>query len=174
MFRLSRQNEIFIDTTSRTLFLKQNDELLHQFPIAIGKSSTPTPIGKWEIINKKILTDSSIFGSRWLGLSAHSYGIHGTNNPSSIGSAVSLGCIRMHNHDVETLFPLVSIGTPVTISAGSQLKQPPKLNHQYLVQKGDTLWHIAKRENLSLETLLALNPHLTASQLFAGQIIQLP
>ena len=46
-----------------------------------------------------------------MGLNNPGYGIHGTNNPSSIGTAASLGCIRMHNHHVEELFPLVSIST---------------------------------------------------------------
>ncbi len=41
--------------------------------------------------------------------------IHGTNNPSSIGKAVSLGCIRMYNRDIEIIFPLVSLGTIVYI-----------------------------------------------------------
>lgn len=57
------------------------------------------------------------FGTRWLGLSAPygDYGIHGTNNPSSIGKSVSNGCIRMFNNDVIELSNLVPIGTSVTI-----------------------------------------------------------
>ena len=45
-----------------------------------------------------------VFGTRWMGLSKPHYGIHGTNNPSSIGKAVSLGCIRMYNRDIEIIF----------------------------------------------------------------------
>ena len=54
---------------------------------------------------------------RWLGLSIPSgnYGIHGTNNPSSIGKAVSNGCIRMYNRDVTELSKTVPLGTPVKI-----------------------------------------------------------
>ena len=44
-----------------------------------------------------------------------SYGIHGTNNPDSIGTAASSGCIRMRNSDVEELYSLVQVGTPVRL-----------------------------------------------------------
>lgn len=54
-------------------------------------------------------------GLRWLGLSLPSYGIHGNNNPQSIGSAISLGCVRMRNEDIAELFDLVRVGTPVII-----------------------------------------------------------
>lgn len=97
------------------LQLCTEDTILRQFPIAIGKKETPTPLGLWQIINKKILTDPGPFGSRWLGLNLPGYGIHGTNQPNSIGHAVSAGCIRMYNADIEQLFPLLSIGALVFI-----------------------------------------------------------
>jgi lipoprotein-anchoring transpeptidase ErfK/SrfK len=43
------------------------------------------------------------------------YGIHGTNNPSSIGKAVSNGCIRTYNNNIIELYNLVPVGTPVKI-----------------------------------------------------------
>lgn len=43
------------------------------------------------------------------------YGIHGTDNPTSIGRSVSHGCIRVRNEDIETLFRIVSVGTPVYV-----------------------------------------------------------
>ena len=49
-------------------------------------------------------------------LSRKGYGIHGTNEPELIGQQVSHGCIRMLNEDVEELFDVVSIGTPVSIT----------------------------------------------------------
>lgn len=57
-------------------------------------------------------------GTRWIGIwrpGVEGYGIHGTNDPASIGNLVSLGCIRMRNSDVEELFDLVEVGTPVSI-----------------------------------------------------------
>ncbi|HYF81796.1 MAG TPA: L,D-transpeptidase [Clostridia bacterium] len=50
-----------------------------------------------------------------MGLTAPSYGIHGTNNPASIGTAASNGCVRMFNKDVEDLFNNVGVGTVVRI-----------------------------------------------------------
>jgi len=54
-------------------------------------------------------------GSRWMGLSAKGYGIHGTNVPTSIGKAASHGCIRMAKHDLEELFEMVTVGTIVEL-----------------------------------------------------------
>src|SRR5581483_9447718 len=54
-------------------------------------------------------------GTRWMGLSAPGVGIHGTDDPSSIGYSVSHGCIRMQVPDAEWLFEHVKIGTTVVI-----------------------------------------------------------
>jgi len=54
-------------------------------------------------------------GTRWMGLSAKGYGIHGTNQPNSIGKAASTGCIRMGKQDVEELFAIVDAGDTVQI-----------------------------------------------------------
>ena len=121
MFLLRSASSILIDLNKKQLFFQQPNRPTRTYSIAIGKSSTPSPVGQWQIINKKIISEDSVFGSRWLGLSALGYGIHGTNNPASIGTAVSSGCIRMHNQDIEELFPLVKIGTPVEIIASSLL-----------------------------------------------------
>ena len=56
-------------------------------------------------------------GTRWLGLSAKGYGIHGTNEPRSIGKAASHGCIRMAKADLEELFNNVQVGDVVEIRA---------------------------------------------------------
>jgi hypothetical protein len=50
-----------------------------------------------------------------MGLSIHGYGIHGTNEPKSIGKAASHGCIRMAKADLEELFPLVAVGDTVEL-----------------------------------------------------------
>ncbi|MGI8401127.1 MAG: L,D-transpeptidase [Gemmatimonadaceae bacterium] len=43
------------------------------------------------------------------------YGIHGTDEPESIGKSVSHGCVRMLNEDIEKLYPMIAVGTPVYI-----------------------------------------------------------
>jgi lipoprotein-anchoring transpeptidase ErfK/SrfK len=56
-------------------------------------------------------------GARALGLGpGGQYAIHGTNVPSSVGSAASYGCFRMHNRDVIDLYGRVGIGTPVIVT----------------------------------------------------------
>ena len=94
-----------------------NDYLPYaQFPIAIGKAETPSPVGNWKIINKAVNWGTG-FGTRWMGLNVPwgVYGIHGTNKPWSIGSMASHGCFRMWNKDVETIYPWIKPGTPVTV-----------------------------------------------------------
>lgn len=55
-----------------------------------------------------------VLGTRRLDL-GDGYGIHGTDQPESIGHSVSHGCVRMLNSDVETLYPMVPVGTAVYI-----------------------------------------------------------
>jgi hypothetical protein len=98
------------------LSLCQEGYCLHCWPIAIGKATTPTPLGLYRVVSKVILDGKQVYGSRWIGLSLPRYGIHGTNNPNSIGNMVSLGCIRMHNKDVELLFDKIIKGTLVDIT----------------------------------------------------------
>lgn len=109
------QRKVFIRRSSRQLELCDGNQILACYPIAVGKAATPTPLGNY-CIATKIMHPGGAFGSRWLGLSLPDYGIHGTNNPSSIGTQASLGCIRMHNHHVEALYNQVGVGTPVIIT----------------------------------------------------------
>jgi len=55
-----------------------------------------------------------VMGTRRLEL-GDGYGIHGTDHPETIGQSVSHGCVRMRNEDVERLYPMVAVGTPVYI-----------------------------------------------------------
>lgn len=107
---------IQIDTNNHTLTLFKNGTIYRVYPVAVGKPSTPTPKGHFRIKNKAT-NPGGPFGARWLGLTAPggSYGIHGTNNPSSIGKNISNGCIRLYNKDVIELSSLVPIHTEVVI-----------------------------------------------------------
>lgn len=107
---------ITINTKAHTLTLFRDNNVFKTYKVAVGKPSTPTPKGTFKIINRAV-NPGGPFGARWLGLNAPNgdYGIHGTNNPSSIGKDVSNGCIRMFNKDVIELSSLVPIGTIVKI-----------------------------------------------------------
>lgn len=112
-FTLPRAN-ILITSSSRQLTLFNGNAPIRQYPVGVGKSATPTPLGDYAIA-VKVMNPGGALGTRWLGLNYDSYGIHGTNQPWLIGTMVSHGCIRMHNSNVEELFTLVKVGTPVYI-----------------------------------------------------------
>ncbi|GAE25549.1 protein erfK/srfK precursor [Halalkalibacter wakoensis JCM 9140] len=105
---------IDVSVDNRSLTLRKDNAIQKQYPIAVGRILHETPIGNFIIINKAP-NPGGPFGTMWMSLSKQHYGIHGTNDPSSIGQAVSRGCIRMYNQDVEELASIVPIGTPVTI-----------------------------------------------------------
>lgn len=115
LFRAPRYN-ITVNVAARRLTLFKDGKVFKTYPISVGKPSTPTPRGNFKIVNKAY-NPGGPFGARWLGLNAPygDYGIHGTNNPSSIGKAVSNGCIRTYNKNIIELYNLVPIGTPVKI-----------------------------------------------------------
>nr|WP_218624898.1 L,D-transpeptidase [Sporosarcina sp. E16_3] len=107
---------LWIDISTRKHRLKLYDDyhVIKIYPIAVGRIVTSTPMGTYRIINKQS-NPGGPFGAFWMGLSKRHYGIHGTNNPSSIGKNVSHGCIRMHNEDVLELASMIPIGTTVYI-----------------------------------------------------------
>ena len=123
-------SKIVVNLPSCTLEYYEDNQLIKEYPVAIGKQSTPTPRGYFNIIDKEInpwwyppnnksfvVTSGphNPLGYRWMGF-AGNYGIHGTNAPWSIGSVVSNGCIRMREEDVEELFPHIQYNTPVDIT----------------------------------------------------------
>lgn len=113
----SEEPYIVIDTKTKTLSLYINNKLYKNFPVAIGKPETPTPVGEWEI-EYKARNWGDGFGSRWMGLNVPwgLYGIHGTDKPWSIGGCESHGCVRMFNEDVEQLYDQVKKKTRVIIT----------------------------------------------------------
>ncbi|MBU9722930.1 MULTISPECIES: L,D-transpeptidase family protein [Bacillaceae] len=106
---------IHVSLTDRTLTLFFQGEVQKVYPVAVGRILHETPVGSFIIINKAP-NPGGPFGDMWMSLSKKHYGIHGTNDPSSIGKYVSKGCIRMYNADVLALSKVVPIGTPVVIS----------------------------------------------------------
>ena len=120
---------IVINLPSRMLELYSGNTLIKEYPVAIGKPSTPTPLGQFNVIYKEINPTwipegrgytvlsgpDNPLGYRWIGF-FELYGIHGNNAPWSIGQAVSNGCIRMQEENVEELFEVVKYGTPVRIT----------------------------------------------------------
>lgn len=106
---------IEIDTKNLKLKLLKDSILVKQYPVTVGKPSTPTPLGHWTITKKGLWGEQ--FGGHFMQLSVPSgiYGIHGTDKPWSIGQAVSHGCVRMYNNDAKEVYDIVPLGTPVYI-----------------------------------------------------------
>jgi len=123
----TKPDGVYISLGRNALSLYAGGELKGTWQCAVGLPSRPTPKGKYRVVSMLKNPDWSWqgrsippgpkngLGSRFLGISKPSYGIHGTNNPDSIGKALSHGCVRMHNRDVEALYDMVEVGTPVTI-----------------------------------------------------------
>ncbi|MFF5400486.1 L,D-transpeptidase family protein [Peribacillus butanolivorans] len=95
--------QIDVSVNNRWLRLLKDGVLQKQYPIAVGRMLFGTPVGQFIIINKAT-NPGGPFGTMWMSLSKEHYGIHGTNDPISIGKAVSKGCIRMHNPIFFTIF----------------------------------------------------------------------
>ena len=116
-----------ISIPDRKLAVLEDDRVVRVFETAVGAPKSPSPTGTYKIVNS--IADPTWYtkgrivgpgkcnplGTRWLGLSAKGYGIHGTNVPSSIGRNASHGCIRMRNRDVEELFKMVAVGDQVEL-----------------------------------------------------------
>lgn len=112
------QRMILIDTSDLSLTVLEDGLPVARFRVGIGEPETPTPLGQFRIADKAAWAGG--FGTRWMGLNVMwgKFGIHGTNKPWSVGQRKSGGCIRMLNRDVEKLYAMVGVGTPVMITAG--------------------------------------------------------
>jgi lipoprotein-anchoring transpeptidase ErfK/SrfK len=118
---------IVVSLEDRKLALVENGEVKKVYSVAVGKPSTPSPTGTFTI-ERRVMNptyhhgDKTVapgprnpVGTRWMGLSKAGYGIHGTNEPKSIGKAASHGCIRMAKADLEEFYGMVQVGDPVEL-----------------------------------------------------------
>jgi L,D-transpeptidase ErfK/SrfK len=99
------------------------------YAVSTGKPETITPLGWWKIVEKYPVNPPGIYGTRWLGWQRWNprsgryewykesppFGIHGTNEPEKIGTAVSLGCVRLPNRDVEEVYEIIPVDTYVVV-----------------------------------------------------------
>ena len=126
---------IVINRSTNRLSLYDTGKLRRIFKVATGQAIYPTPSGMFRIVTKEKdpwwyppVYDSwakglkpvppgpgNPLGTRWMGLDAPGVGIHGTDEPASIGYSASHGCIRMQVPDAEWLFDHVEVGTTVYI-----------------------------------------------------------
>ncbi|HYM25643.1 MAG TPA: L,D-transpeptidase [Vicinamibacterales bacterium] len=118
---------IVVSIPDRKLAVIENDQVIRVFRVAVGAPESPSPVGTFTIVNRvtnptyyrpgKVIAPGTTnpIGTRWIGLSEKGFGIHGTDDPASIGHARSHGCIRLRNADIEKLFDLVRSGDVVEL-----------------------------------------------------------
>ena len=130
---------IKIDTKTNMLGVFQGEKLIAAYPVTIGSAQTASPIGEWKLrriakmptfrYDKEMLQHGKRSGNfhllppgprnpvgvMWIALNKKGIGIHGTNEPDSIGRAASHGCIRLANWDVVRLATKIKPGDNVSI-----------------------------------------------------------
>ncbi|MFB2983254.1 L,D-transpeptidase [Microseira sp. BLCC-F43] len=123
---------LVIKLRERRVYVYRGDRVETSYPIAIGKAGWETPTGTFKILhmerdpywehplNGQVIPPgpNNPLGRRWIAFwtdGKNFIGFHGTPNERLIGQAVSHGCIRMRNRDVEALYEQVTVGTPVIV-----------------------------------------------------------
>ncbi len=127
-----RNRRIIVSIPDRKLALVEDGRVLRVYAVAVGARVSPSPTGEFKVVSR--LSNPTYYrpgfviapgrknplGTRWIGLNRKGYGIHGTNEPRSIGKAASHGCIRMAKADLEQLFDEVQVGDVVEIRADAE------------------------------------------------------
>jgi len=124
---------VIVNKSTNELALIDENKVQTVVSIGTGKTKELTPEGLFSITVKakdpyyrrKDIPGgdpNNPLGSRWIGFDAEGtdgriYGIHGTNQPASIGRYVSQGCIRMQNEVISSLYPLIPLGTKVLVTS---------------------------------------------------------
>ena len=135
----ARNVSVKIDIKTNMLGVFENEKLIAAYPVTIGSAHTASPIGDWKVrgiaklprfrYDKKMLEHGERSGNfymlppgprnpvgvMWIALNKKGIGIHGTDDPGSIGRAVSHGCIRLSNWDVVRLATKIKQGDNVSI-----------------------------------------------------------
>ncbi|HVF54487.1 MAG TPA: L,D-transpeptidase [Actinomycetota bacterium] len=118
---------IVVDRSRFELTLWKGSDLVDRMPVGLGTGATPTPVGSFYLTVLLEPDDpAGVYGPFAYGLSGFSevlidwagggvVGLHGTNDPSSVGIRSSHGCIRLLNEDIESLVPMLPVGTPIEI-----------------------------------------------------------
>ncbi len=134
-----RNVSVKVDTKTNMLGVFDGEKLIAAYPVTIGSAHNNSPIGEWKVrgisklptfrYDKEMLEHGERSGNfhmlppgprnpvgvMWIALNKKGIGLHGTNDPDSIGRAVSHGCIRLANWDVVRLATKIKTGDNVSI-----------------------------------------------------------
>jgi hypothetical protein len=121
---------LHVDLSRRRLYVRKDGHTQRQFTVAIGGPGHPTPQGRFAVTDKLRVTDKgSPYGCCVLALTGHQnklppdwpggdrLAVHATTDESSIGKAVSLGCMRAKPANVRWLISTIPLGTPIFIKS---------------------------------------------------------
>lgn len=130
---------ITVDTKTNILEVREGEKLVATYPVTVGTAHTASPIGEWKVRgiakmptfrwDKEMLRHGNRSGDFyllrpgprnpvgviWIALDKKGIGIHGTNDPASIGHAASHGCVRLANWDIVRLATKIKAGDKVSI-----------------------------------------------------------
>jgi lipoprotein-anchoring transpeptidase ErfK/SrfK len=130
---------IGVDVKTNILGVFENDKIVAAYPVTVGSGQIPTPVGEWKVrgvvkfptfrYDEKMLSrgkrgknfyilkpgPNNPVGVIWIALNKRGIGIHGTDEPDTIGKAASHGCIRLTNWDIVRLAGRVKAGVPVEV-----------------------------------------------------------
>jgi hypothetical protein len=120
------RTQLVVDRSDLEATLYRRGKQIWSAPVGIGAPDTPTPEGNFWVREKfEIANQGSLYGPFAFGTSDYSVltdwpgggviGIHGTNEPALIPGHPSHGCIRVRNPDIDKLWSLLPVGTPVLI-----------------------------------------------------------
>jgi lipoprotein-anchoring transpeptidase ErfK/SrfK len=134
-----RNVSVKVDTKTNRLGVFEAEKLIAAYPVTIGSAHNTSPVGEWKVrgisklptfrYDKEMLEHGERSGNfymlpagprnpvgvMWIALNKKGIGIHGTNDPGSIGRAESHGCIRLANWDVVRLATKIKTGDNVSI-----------------------------------------------------------
>jgi lipoprotein-anchoring transpeptidase ErfK/SrfK len=121
---------IHVDRSRRVLVVRRDGRAVRRMPVAVGRPGTPTPTGRFAVTDKlRTGRADSPYGCCALALSGHQtkllpgwpggdrLAIHATPQPETIGTAASLGCLRVPTGDIRAMMRAVPLGAPVFVSA---------------------------------------------------------
>ncbi len=124
--------QLVLSLNQRSLEVRYANQPTVRYEVAVGQADWQTPTGEFHVVNKienpawqHPITKDEVppgpdnpLGSRWIGFWSDGQaqiGFHGTNQEELIGEAVSHGCVRMRNQDIQDLYQRVEVGTTVKV-----------------------------------------------------------
>jgi lipoprotein-anchoring transpeptidase ErfK/SrfK len=129
-------DKIVVGVKDFRLVAISNNRVVFDYKVAVGADTGPTPTGQFTVVSRlknpwytpddepavEPGSPKNPLGNRWIGISKPSYGLHGTNEPNSIGTKASEGCLRLRNQKIAKLYKHVPRGTPVIIKKRIPMK----------------------------------------------------